>query len=62
LVHGVSWEHEQYDAQGHLVARYISFDEVDARGQHSSGWEKYGAEGQLLEVGGPLPPDVAPLG
>jgi hypothetical protein len=34
------WTHEEYDLTGCLVARYESFEEVDAAGETRSGWCK----------------------
>jgi hypothetical protein len=51
-----SWDHEEYDALGRLVARYQSFDESDARtGARRSGWRKYDLVGRLVAEGD-LPP------
>ena len=52
LVRGTVWEHEEYDPQGRLVARYESFQEVDAAtGSARSGWVKYDAEGWIVDEG-----------
>jgi hypothetical protein len=51
-VSAVTWEHEEYDGNGQLVARYVSFAERDAAGLRRGGWRKYGSGGQLLAEGG----------
>src|SRR5215211_5302104 len=51
-VHGTFWNHEEYDADGRLVARYESFQEVDsAAGTSRSGWVKYDADGWVVDEG-----------
>jgi hypothetical protein len=44
----VFWEHDEYDAFGHLIACYKSFQQVTATGKQRSGWQKFDREGQLL--------------
>jgi hypothetical protein len=52
LVRGTFWEHEEHDPQGRLVARYESFEEVDAEtGAVRSGWVKYDADGWIVDEG-----------
>ncbi|HEX8666515.1 MAG TPA: hypothetical protein VF744_21065 [Beijerinckiaceae bacterium] len=51
LVRGTVWEHEEYDAQGRLVARYESFQEVDQSGGARSGWVKYDPDGWIVDEG-----------
>ena len=51
LVRGTVWEHEEYDPQGRLVARYESFQEVDEAGVARSGWVKYDADGWIVDEG-----------
>jgi hypothetical protein len=53
LLRGVYWEHEEYDEDGRLIARYRSFDETASNGQRGSGWEKYAPSGELITEGGP---------
>lgn len=43
------WTHEEYDAEGHLIARYESWDSRAPRTEHSSGWRKLSVDGTLLE-------------
>jgi hypothetical protein len=46
------WGHDEYDANGRLVARYESFEEWNTEtGASRSGWHKYDETGQLLQVG-----------
>ena len=50
---GTFWNHEEYDADGRLVARYESFQELDsAAGTSRSGWVKYDADGWVWTRGG----------
>ncbi len=46
LAWSVCWEHEEYDATGQLVARYVSFDEISVAGQRQSGWRKFDGTGK----------------
>ncbi len=49
---GTFWTHEEYDADGRLVARYESFHEFDsAAGTSRSGWVKYDADGWVVDEG-----------
>jgi hypothetical protein len=51
-LHGTFWNHEEYDADGRLVARYESFQEFDAAaGTSRSGWVKYDADGWVVDEG-----------
>jgi hypothetical protein len=49
------WKHEEYDAQGNLVARYESWDYMRPREPHSAGWRKYDPAGALVEEHKELP-------
>ena len=45
-----SWEHEEFNARGALVARYQSFTELDpATGRMQSGWYRYDADGFMID-------------
>lgn len=46
------WHHEERDAQGRLVARYESWEDLTRR---TSGFRKYDAAGRLVEAGDRLP-------
>lgn len=46
------WHHEERDADGRLVARYESWEDVSRR---SSGYRKYDPAGQLLSASDRLP-------
>ena len=49
---GTFWNHEEYDADGNLVARYESFQEIEAdTGASRSGWVKYDADGWVVDEG-----------
>jgi hypothetical protein len=49
---GTFWTHEEYDADGRLVARYESFREFDAAaGTSRNGWVKYDADGWVVDEG-----------
>jgi hypothetical protein len=45
---GDYWTHEEVDQGGIVIARYESFEEMDARGQVRCGWRKYDASGSLV--------------
>jgi hypothetical protein len=47
----ILWEHEEYDTSGRLVARYKSFEHVNAAGESRCGWQKFDTAGQLLDEG-----------
>ena len=50
------WEHEEYDADGGLVARYSSWHNTNLRTLNStSGYEKHSPEGKLLHASKDLP-------
>ena len=51
LVRGTVWEHEEYDPEGRLVARYEAFQEVDPTGAVRSGWVKYDPDGWIVDEG-----------
>jgi hypothetical protein len=42
----VVWEHDEYDASGQLIARYKSYEHVNAAGERRCGWEKLDARGK----------------
>jgi YD repeat-containing protein len=48
----VHWEHREYSADGHFVARYESYQVLDSadRVQRNS-WYKYDQEGHLINQG-----------
>jgi hypothetical protein len=45
----VTWEHDEYDASGRLVAHYKSFEQVNADGKRHCGWQKFDVKWQLLD-------------
>jgi hypothetical protein len=46
------WEHEEYDRDGHLVARYEAFQEIEPEtGAARSGWTKYDRDGWVVDEG-----------
>ena len=45
----VLWDHEEYDANGLLAARYESFAELDRAGIRRSGWRKIDSAGRIVE-------------
>jgi hypothetical protein len=51
LLSGVYWEHEEYDPNGALIARYQSFSESRDGKVCQSGWRKYDLVGRLIEEG-----------
>ena len=44
----MKWAHEGVDQSGTIIARYESYDEVDAQGQVRCGLHKYDASGSLV--------------
>jgi len=44
------WDHEEYDAQDQLVARYHTFWEVRCAGEDACGWRKYDSNGQMVDA------------
>ena len=44
------WKHEEFDAEGQLVARYTSWHHTDVRhkGGTTSGWQKFDTSGKLV--------------
>ena len=51
LISAQYWGHDEYDANGRLVARYEGFKEWNSQtGARSSGWRKYDELGRLLDA------------
>ena len=48
------WEHKEYGPDGHLVARYESYEEISPAGAMSGCWRKFDMAGRLVTVGGSL--------
>jgi hypothetical protein len=44
----ISWEHNEYDSLGRLVARYRSFEQVNAAGQTQRGWRRFDCYGHMM--------------
>ena len=49
------WTHEEYNAQGQLVARYESWDYLAVGRSHKMGWRKLSPDGTVLEAHNDLP-------
>jgi hypothetical protein len=47
-ISAVFWEHDEYDPQGRLVARYCSFEQVNASGDRQRGWRRFDSHGHLV--------------
>ena len=47
-ISAVFWEHDEYDAQRRLVARYCSFEQVNASGDRQRGWRTFDSHGHLV--------------
>ena len=47
-ISAVFWEHDEYDAQGRLAARYCSFESVNASGERQRGWRRFDSHGHLV--------------
>ena len=50
IIKGTYWDHDEYDATGHLVARYHSFVELGENGEYCCGWRKYNRAGTLVDA------------
>ncbi len=44
------WDHEEFDAQDRLVARYHTFWEARSTGEDACGWRKYDSNGHMLDA------------
>ena len=60
-ISAVFWEHNEYDAQGRLVAHYRSFEQVSASGERQRGWRRFDSHGGLVNEDDDLqyPPRVS---
>ena len=47
-ISAIFWEHDEYDAQGRLVAHYRSFEQVNASGERQRGWRRFDGQGHLV--------------
>jgi hypothetical protein len=50
LVRATYWDHEEYDTQNRLVARYHTFWESQATGEDACGWRKYDSNGHMVDA------------
>jgi len=51
-----SWTHEEFDSNGHLIARYESWAHTTYLGKPTTeGWRKFDLAGRLLDQGETLP-------
>jgi hypothetical protein len=53
------WEHEEYDFEGLLIARYVSHARRLEDGVTQGGWRKYDPSGRLIAQGAQLPASLA---
>ena len=44
----ISWEHDEFDIQGRLVARYRSFEQMTPAGETQRGWRKFDSHGHIV--------------
>ena len=44
----ISWEHDEYDMLGRLVARYRSFEQVNSAGEIQRGWRRFDCHGHMM--------------
>ena len=44
----ICWEHDEYDSLGRLVARYRSFEQIDATGRTQRGWRRFDCHGHMM--------------
>lgn len=52
VVMEVQWEHREYAADGHFVARYESYQALDRDDRiQRNGWSKYDPDGRLIDHG-----------
>ena len=52
VVMEVQWEHREYAADGHFVARYESYQALDSENRiQRNGWSKYDHDGHLIDRG-----------
>jgi hypothetical protein len=52
VVMEVQWEHREYAADGHFVARYESYQALDSDDRiQRNGWSKYDHNGHLIDRG-----------
>jgi len=47
-VSAVFWEHDEYDSEGRLVARYFSFEQISDSGERQRGWRRFDGQGHLM--------------
>ncbi len=50
VVQQIHWEHQEYDVNGRMVARYHSFVELHENGRQHCGWRKYNSSGHMIEA------------
>ncbi len=51
VVQQIHWDHEEYDVNGRMIARYHSFVELHETGQQCCGWRKYNSSGHMIDAG-----------
>ena len=62
LIRAEYWRHEEFDANGALVAEYESFSELDPTSAAvNSGWRRYDPDGSLIQSHHGLPEAFADL-
>ena len=50
VVRQIHWEHQEYDVNGRMVARYHSFVELHENGRQFCGWRKYNSSGHMIDA------------
>ena len=50
VVQQIHWEHQEYDVNGCMIARYHSFLELYENGQQCCGWRKYDSSGHMIDA------------
>jgi hypothetical protein len=50
VVRQIHWEHQEYDVNGRMVARYHSFLELHENGEQCCGWRKYDSRGHMIDA------------
>jgi hypothetical protein len=51
VVQQIHWEHQEYELNGRMIARYHSFVELRENGQQCCGWRKYNSSGHMIDAG-----------
>ncbi len=50
VVQQIHWEHQEFDVNGRMIARYHSFVELHENGRQCCGWRKYNSSGRMIDA------------